>query len=80
MADVNILQGVIFHEDVVDGVDGTEILHSDEDENRKGKSENSWNPLESKAKQLKNKSKPAAHRVTNVVGVLFFYPAYVEPK
>ncbi|XP_038900211.1 uncharacterized protein LOC120087314 isoform X1 [Benincasa hispida] len=61
MADVNILQGAIFHEDVVDGVDG-EILNSDEDENRKGKFENSWNPLESKAKQLKNKSKPAAHR------------------
>ncbi|KAL0561743.1 hypothetical protein IC582_002184 [Cucumis melo] len=62
MADVNILQGAIFHEDVVDGVDRSEILNSDEDENRKGKFENSWNPLESKPKQLKNKSKPAAHR------------------
>lgn len=71
MADVNILQGAIFHEDVVDGVDRSEILNSDEDENRKGKFENSWNPLESKPKQLKNKSKPAAHRVTNVVGGLF---------
>ncbi|XP_022991976.1 uncharacterized protein LOC111488464 [Cucurbita maxima] len=62
MADVNILQGAIFHEDVVDGVDGTDVLNSDEDENQKGKFESSWNPLESKTKQLKNKSKPAAHR------------------
>lgn len=62
MADVNILQGAIFHEDVVDGVDRSEILSSDEEENRKGKFENSWNPLESKSKQQKNKSKPAAHR------------------
>lgn len=71
MADVNILQGAIFHEDVVDGVDRSEILSSDEEENRKGKFENSWNPLESKSKQQKNKSKPAAHRVTNVVGGFF---------
>lgn len=79
MADVNILQGAIFHEDVVDGVDGTDVLNSDEDENQKGKFESSWNPLESKTKQLKNKSKPAAHRVTNFV-VLFFCPAHVEPN
>lgn len=32
-------------------------------ENHKGNVEKLWNPLESKSKQLNDKSKPAAHRV-----------------
>lgn len=62
MADANILQGAIFHEDAMEDIDGTETCRSDQSEVRKG---NVWNPLESKSKQLNDKSKPkpAAHRV-----------------
>ncbi|KAM5562963.1 hypothetical protein ABKV19_017917 [Rosa sericea] len=57
MTDANILQGAIFHEDPVEDTDGTNPPGS-----RKGNGENSFNPLESKTKQVNNKAKPAAHR------------------
>lgn len=65
MTDANIFQGAIFHEDVMEDIDGTETNKSDQSESRKGNVENMWNPLESKSKQLNDKSKPkpAAHRV-----------------
>lgn len=65
MTDANIFQGAIFHEDSVEEVDGTETNKSDQSESRKGNVENLWNALESKSKQLNDKSKPkpAAHRV-----------------
>lgn len=65
MIDANIFQGAIFHEDATEEVDGTETNKSDPSESRKGNAENLWNPLESKSKQLSDKSKPkpAAHRV-----------------
>ncbi|XP_062080997.1 uncharacterized protein LOC133785790 isoform X2 [Humulus lupulus] len=64
MTDANILQGAIFHEDAMEDTDGIEPNKSDQSESRKGNGENLWNPLESKSKQLNNKSKPkpAAHR------------------
>lgn len=64
MIDANIFQGAIFHEDATEEVDGTETNKSDPSESRKGNAENLWNPLESKSKQLSDKSKPkpAAHR------------------
>ncbi|KAM1044278.1 hypothetical protein FF1_035392 [Malus domestica] len=58
MADANIFQGAIFHEDVVEDTNGTETTKCNPPEKGKGNGENLWNPLESKA----NKAKPAAHR------------------
>ncbi|XP_023874497.1 uncharacterized protein LOC111987036 [Quercus suber] len=62
MADANILQGAIFHEDIMEVAEEIETVKSEQHESRKGNLENLWNPLESKSKQLKDKSKPAAHR------------------
>jgi hypothetical protein len=63
MADANILQGAIFHEDVMEFAEEIETVKPEQLESRKGNLENLWNPLESKSKQQKDKSKPAAHRV-----------------
>ncbi|XP_062174428.1 uncharacterized protein LOC133879728 isoform X2 [Alnus glutinosa] len=60
MADANILQGAIFHEDAMEDAEEIETVKSEQHESRKGNLV--WNPLESKSKQLKDKSKPAAHR------------------
>lgn len=62
IADANILQGAIFHEDAVAESDANASTESDKGENQNGKEYN-WNPLESRSKQLKSKYKPAAHRV-----------------
>lgn len=61
IADANILQGAIFHEDAAEESDGHLATESDKGENQSGK-EYMWNPLESKSKQMKSKYKPAAHR------------------
>ena len=58
IADANILQGAIFHEDAAEESDGPAATG-----NQNGKGENKWNPLESRPKQLKSRPKPAAHRV-----------------
>lgn len=63
MADANILQGAIFHEDAMEDAEEIEASKSEQCESRKGKSENLWNPLDTKSKQIKDKSKPAVHRV-----------------
>lgn len=60
MADANILQGAIFHEDTMEDAAEIETVKSEQHESRKGNL--GWNPLESKSKQLNDKSKPAAHR------------------
>ncbi|KAG2672647.1 hypothetical protein I3843_13G044700 [Carya illinoinensis] len=62
MADANILQGAIFHEDAMEDAEEIEASKSEQCESRKGKSENLWNPLDTKSKQIKDKSKPAVHR------------------
>ncbi|KAF5446466.1 hypothetical protein F2P56_032093 [Juglans regia] len=62
MADANILQGAIFHEDAMEDAEEIEPSKSEQSESRKGKSENLWNPLDTKSKQIKDKSKPAVHR------------------
>ncbi|KAL4336404.1 hypothetical protein HN51_020890 [Arachis hypogaea] len=61
IADANILQGAIFHEDAPEAADGRAHAESDKGENLNGK-EYMWNPLESRPKQINSKSKPAAHR------------------
>ncbi|KAK7350571.1 hypothetical protein VNO77_09342 [Canavalia gladiata] len=61
IADANILQGAIFHDDAVEEFDECALMESDKGENQNGK-EYSWNPLESRSKHLKSKYKPAAHR------------------
>lgn len=66
IADANILQGAIFHEDAVEESNGHASTESDKGENENGK-EYMWNPLESRSKQVKSKFKPAAHRVNNLV-------------
>ncbi|KAK9944653.1 hypothetical protein M0R45_010213 [Rubus argutus] len=60
MTDANILQGAIFHEDPVEDTEGIETNKPNPP--RKGNGENSFNPLESKTKQVNDKAKPAAHR------------------
>ncbi|XP_039005727.1 uncharacterized protein LOC120133147 isoform X1 [Hibiscus syriacus] len=62
MADANILQGAIFHEDVMEDVDRIELTEAKRGERQKGNEENQFNPLESKFKQIKDRPKPAAHR------------------
>ncbi|KAE9600821.1 putative P-loop containing nucleoside triphosphate hydrolase, alpha/Beta hydrolase [Lupinus albus] len=61
IADANILQGAIFHEDAVEESDGCAATESDQVENQNGK-EYTWNPLETRFKRQKSKSKPAVHR------------------
>lgn len=63
MADANILQGAIFHEDAMEDTECSEVVESDQVGQQKGNGENRWNPLESKTKKQKPKPKPAAHRV-----------------
>ena len=50
MADANILQGAIFHEDIMEVAEELETVKSEQHESRKGNLENLWNPLESKSK------------------------------
>ncbi|CAL5195424.1 unnamed protein product [Lathyrus oleraceus] len=61
IADANILQGAIFHEDVAEESDAHAATESDKCENSNGK-EYMWNPLESRSIQTKSNYKPAAHR------------------
>lgn len=72
IADANILQGAIFHEDAAEESDGHVATESDKGENQSGK-EYMWNPLESRSKQMKSKYKPAAHRVNKIVFHLIFF-------
>lgn len=66
IADANILQGAIFHDDAFEESDKHDATESDEDENQNGK-DYMWNPLQSRPKKLKSKYKPAAHRVNKSV-------------
>jgi len=62
IADANILQGAIFHDDAVEEPEKNASTESDNDENQNGK-DYMWNPLQSRSKKPKKKYKPAAHRV-----------------
>ncbi|EEF29329.1 hypothetical protein RCOM_0318150 [Ricinus communis] len=62
VTDVNILQGAIFHEDGMEDAAQMEGIDSGQGESQKGNGEYQWTPLEAKPKQLKDQSKPAAHR------------------
>ncbi|GKU85937.1 hypothetical protein SLEP1_g535 [Rubroshorea leprosula] len=62
MADANILQGDIFHEDVVEDFDRVEPTECNPGERQKVNGENQLNSPEIKPKQIKDKPKPAAHR------------------
>ncbi|RDX79434.1 hypothetical protein CR513_40140 [Mucuna pruriens] len=61
IADANILQGAIFHDDAVEEFGTHALTEPDRDENQNGK-DYMWNPLQSRSKQQKSKYKPAAHR------------------
>lgn len=65
MTDANILQGAIFHdhEDTFEDIDRIEVIESKRSEGQKGNGEIRWDPLDSKPRQLRDKPKPAAHRV-----------------
>lgn len=60
MADANILQGAIFHEDAVEDTEAIEAIKSDQVAARNKNAENIMKPLETKPKPLK--LKPAVHR------------------
>ncbi|OMO60027.1 Lipase, class 3 [Corchorus capsularis] len=62
MADANILQGAIFHEDVMEDMGQTEVNEAKIGERKKGNGENQFNSLESKPQQINDRPKPAAHR------------------
>lgn len=62
MADANILQGAIFHEDAVKDTDQVNTTESNPAGNQKGTGENHLNSSELKFRQLKDRPKPAAHR------------------
>lgn len=61
MADANILQGAIFHEDAVEDTEAIEAIKSDQVAARNKNAENIMKPLETKPKPPK--LKPAVHRV-----------------
>lgn len=63
IADANILQGAIFHDDAVEEFDthASTETEPEKDENQNGNGYR-WNPLQSRSKQRKKKYKPAAHR------------------
>ncbi|XP_031404474.1 uncharacterized protein LOC116213599 isoform X2 [Punica granatum] len=61
MADANILQGAIFHDDMEDA-DESEATDSDRVDGQKGSIQNSSKSLETKIKQPRGRPKPAAHR------------------
>ncbi|XP_007049623.2 PREDICTED: uncharacterized protein LOC18612656 [Theobroma cacao] len=62
MADANILQGAIFHEDVIEDIDRIEVTEANQGERQKENGENQFSSLESKPKWIKDRPKPAAHR------------------
>ncbi|XVE72682.1 hypothetical protein DITRI_Ditri11bG0058400 [Diplodiscus trichospermus] len=62
MADANILQGAIFHEDVMEDIDQIEVAETNQGERQKGNGENQFNTLDSKPKRINDRPKPAAHR------------------
>ncbi|XWS31208.1 hypothetical protein CRYUN_Cryun23aG0058000 [Craigia yunnanensis] len=62
MADANILQGAIFHEDVMEDIDGIEVTEANQGERQKVNGENQFNSLESKPNWIKDRPKPATHR------------------
>lgn len=59
MADANILQGHIFQDDVAED----ECIAALQSDSQKNNGEGLRNPLDAKAKQRRDKPKPAAHRV-----------------
>lgn len=62
IADANIFQGAIFHEDALEEIEGNEVLKHDLAGGQNQKGQNVGKPLQAKSDQLKNKPKPAAHR------------------
>ncbi|XP_019263724.1 PREDICTED: uncharacterized protein LOC109241438 isoform X2 [Nicotiana attenuata] len=62
MADVNIFQGALFHEDAVEDIHGLESMESGQVDTQRSNIENHSKLLESKTKPTKLTPKPAAHR------------------
>ncbi|XP_010241772.1 PREDICTED: uncharacterized protein LOC104586294 isoform X2 [Nelumbo nucifera] len=60
MVDANIFQGVIFHEDISDDIEGNEATEPDHIEVQNKNGENHKSSL--KTNKMKRKSRPAAHR------------------
>ncbi|GAA0144333.1 hypothetical protein LIER_04812 [Lithospermum erythrorhizon] len=62
MADVNIFQGALFHEDTVDDLHGLDSAGSRQGENQKNSVENVPKSIESKTNEAHSIPKPAVHR------------------
>ncbi|XP_077226718.1 lipase class 3 family protein [Tasmannia lanceolata] len=62
IADANILQGAIFHEDFTEGIEENGVIKSDQVDCQNKRGENLGKPLQPQPNDLKDKSKPAAHR------------------
>lgn len=62
VADANIFQGALFHEDDMEVMEEAEVAESDMASGQKGSVDSQAKTLETKHKQLKYKRRPAAHR------------------
>lgn len=62
MADVNIFQGALFHEDAVEDIHGLEPMESGQVDTQRSNRESHSKLLESKTRPAKLTQKPAAHR------------------
>ncbi|OIT32856.1 hypothetical protein A4A49_26164 [Nicotiana attenuata] len=63
IADVNIFQGALFHEDAAEDIHGLEPMESGQVDTQRSNIENHSKLFESKTKPTKLTPKPAAHRV-----------------
>lgn len=69
MADANIFQGAIFHDNAMEDVNRIE---STEFDSQMGNGENGSRPMETNPKQTKFTPKPAAHRVLEALSGISF--------
>lgn len=77
MADANILQGAIFHDDL-EAPDRLEVTENDNSDVLPRNVRNSSKPLQVKPKQPKDVAKPAVHRVQFLDYYTYIY-MYIYP-
>lgn len=77
MADANILQGAIFHDDLEEP-DRLEVTENDNSDVLPRNVRNSSKPLQVKPKQPKDVAKPAVHRVQFLDYYTYIY-MYINP-
>ena len=66
MADVNIFQGALFHEDAVEDIHGLEPIESGQVDTQRSNRESHYKISKSKTRPSNLTQKPAAHRVVEL--------------